>query len=216
MPAMWVRPRSCTSSRFAFRLAGLLALSYGCHAGFSCEAEVPRHDSPVAAQPAPPVTKVAATAPSTHRAAKLIAIKVPKLLGRVNDYAHVLSDAERSALEAKLRAHEQRTGQQFAVAVWNEPLGEQSITDVGFTVAESWGLGRAGHDDGLLIVVAPREHKVDIEVGLGLESVVSDERAARVIAERMAPRFREGKYAAGLEDAFDELIPLTEAKHAKP
>lgn len=207
MPVMRLGPRSFTSNRLALELAGLLALS--------CDAGVPRHEAHDVQQ-APPVTQAAAIAPSGHRAAKMIAIKVPKRLGRVNDYAHVLGDAERSALEAKLSAHEQRTGHPFAVATWNESLGEQSITDVGFTVATSWGLGRAGHDDGLLIVVAPREHKVDIELGPELESMVSDERAARVISERMAPRFREGKYAAGLEDAVDELIALTETKPAKP
>jgi uncharacterized protein len=204
MPAMKMAGlRSYLSNALALGLAASFAWSYACH-----DAGAPRREVADVVAATQPSNAVAAP-PSSHRAAKLIAVTVPRPLGHVSDYAHLLSDPERSALDGKLLAHEKRTGQQLAVAIWSEPLGEQNITNVGFTIAQNWKLGRVGHDDGLLIVLAPKDRKVDIEVGRGLERAISDEQAARVIDERMTPKFREGRYAAGLEDGVDELIRLS-------
>jgi uncharacterized protein len=116
----------------------------------------------------------------------------------------MLTKSERLALESRLRSHQQRTGQQFAMLTVPSLQGA-AVGDLGFTVANRSMLGRAGHDDGLLILVARDERQVDIQVGSGLTQTISDELAARVIGEQIQPAFREKKFALGLNRAFDEL-----------
>lgn len=141
-----------------------------------------------------------ASAPAIARA-----LDVPELKGRVNDYAHVLQPERAQALEAKLAAYERSSGHQFALLTIDSLKGE-ALEPFAIRVAERWKLGDDKRDDGLLLIVVPAERKLRIEVGYGLEGVVPDAVAARVIREVMAPAFQRGDFAAGIDRGFEALM----------
>ncbi len=130
---------------------------------------------------------------------------VPVLEAHVNDYAHVLSAERASALEARLSDYETRTHHQFALLTIASLAGG-SIEDFGIRVAEQWKLGHKGVDDGLILIIAPADHKMRVEVGYGLEGVIPDAIAARVVREVLAPSFRQGDFAGGIDAAFGALM----------
>jgi uncharacterized protein len=132
------------------------------------------------------------------------ALDVPALTAHVNDYAHVLPPERAQALEAQLSAHEQQTGQQFGLLTVSSLQG-LAVEEFGIRVAEQWKLGHKGKDDGLIMIVAPVEHKARIEVGYGLEGDIPDAVAARVMRELMVPAFQQGDYAAGIQAGFVAL-----------
>jgi uncharacterized protein len=133
------------------------------------------------------------------------ALTPPKLGGRVNDQAALLSSAARESLEQKLDAHEKATGQQFALLTVKSLEGDV-IEDFAVRVFEAWKLGKKGKDDGLLLVVALDDRKMKIEVGYGLEGVITDAVASRVIRGTLSPAFKSKNYEAGIARAFDALI----------
>jgi len=140
---------------------------------------------------------------------------VPALSARVTDLASTLSQDERAALEAKLAAFEQKTGAQMAVLVVPTTLPEP-IEAYAIRVADAWKVGRKGRDDGVLLVVAKDDRRLRLEVGYGLEGAIPDAVAKRIVAEDVAPRFREGRYAAGLDAAADRVIAIVEKGEALP
>jgi uncharacterized protein len=99
-----------------------------------------------------------------------------------------------------LSEREAATGAQVVVAVFPSLEGE-SLEDFSIRLAQRWRIGQKGLDDGAILVVFVRERRVRLEVGYGLEPVVPDAVAGRIIRESIAPHFREGRYAAGLEAA---------------
>lgn len=131
-------------------------------------------------------------------------LPVPALSGRVVDTTATLDQARRAALEAQLEAIEKRSGSQVAVLVVPS-TGPEPIEAYAIRVAEQWRLGRADVDDGVLLVVAMDDRRMRIEVGYGLEGAIPDAVAKRIIAEQMAPRFREGDFAGGLAAAVDSI-----------
>jgi uncharacterized protein len=133
------------------------------------------------------------------------ALDVPALTARVNDLAGLLSPSERAALEAKLEAYEQASGQQFVLLTVPSLEGDP-IEDFSIRVAEKWKVGRKGKDDGLILIIAPQDRKMRIEVGYGLEGDIPDAVAARVIRDTLTPAFRASAYAQGISAAFDQLI----------
>lgn len=133
--------------------------------------------------------------------------QVPTLRQRVEDQAAVLSATERASLENQLAAYEQRTGHQFAVLTVPSLEGDP-IEDFSIRVAEAWKLGDKARDDGLIVVLALQERKVRIEVGYGLEGVVTDAVSAQVIARDMSPHFRRAAYGEGLLAGLDTLMKV--------
>jgi uncharacterized protein len=133
------------------------------------------------------------------------ALDVPELRGYVNDYANLLSAAEQAALDSQLAAYEQSSGHQFALLTVPS-LGGEDIAEFGIHVAEKWKLGKKKADDGLVLIIAVNDHKMRIEVGYGLEGVIPDVVAARLIREVVAPAFRAGAFASGIRDAFVALM----------
>lgn len=129
---------------------------------------------------------------------------VPELTGRIVDTAGTLDEGQRAALEARLAAIEQRHGSQVAILVV-PTTDPEPIEAYAIRVAEQWKLGRAGVDDGVLVVVAMQDRRMRIEVGYGLEGAIPDAIAKRIIAEQMAPRFQAGDFAGGLEAAIDSI-----------
>ena len=132
---------------------------------------------------------------------------IPPLAARVTDVTHTLSDAERAQLESKLADWEAKTSNQLAVLIvpstQPEPIEAYSIR-----VADAWKIGRKGQDNGVLIVVAKNDRKIRIEVGYGLEGSLTDLTTRRIIAEDIAPKFKNNNFAAGLEAGVDRIIDV--------
>ena len=122
---------------------------------------------------------------------------IPPLRARVTDLTNTLSPSDQQALEAKLAAWERDTGNQMAVLVIPstkpEPIEAYSIR-----VAEAWKIGRKGQDNGVLFLIAKDDRKLRFEVGYGLEGVLTDATSRRIIAETVAPYFRQNQFAAGI------------------
>jgi uncharacterized protein len=130
---------------------------------------------------------------------------------RVNDYAGALSADGRARLERVLADGEQATGAQVVVAIFPALEGE-SLEDFSIRLAERWRIGRKDLDDGAIVLVFLQDRKVRIEVGYGLEGAIPDIEAARIIRESITPRFREGRYDAGLEAAARAIYARVESK----
>jgi uncharacterized protein len=122
---------------------------------------------------------------------------IPEPVGHVNDFADVIDAETEAQLEEELAALARETGAEVAVAAVDRvPDGDIDRAAVEWFAA--WGVGRRGRDDGVLILCAVGDRRVRIEVGYGLEPVLPDAVAGRIIRERMAPAFREGRYGEGL------------------
>ena len=147
-------------------------------------------------------------------AAMVIAIAVPAmaatpaypaLTGRVADDAHILQPAEVAALTAKLANFETQSQRQIVVATVPS-LGGNEIEEYANGLFRTWGVGDKQRNDGLLLLIAPTEHKVRIEVGNGLQGIMTDALSSVIIRHDLAPHFKAGDYAGGINAATDELI----------
>jgi uncharacterized protein len=132
---------------------------------------------------------------------------IPKLAARVTDETNTLSAPQRQALEAKLAGWEQNSGNQLVVLIVAstkpEPIESYSIR-----VADAWKIGRKGQDNGAIFVVAKDDHKMRIEVGYGLEGVLTDVTSHRIIDETVAPLFRQNRFAEGINAGVDRIIAV--------
>ncbi len=149
-----------------------------------------------------------------------LALEVPPLRGRVNDYAGVMSPDQVRGLESQLAQFEHATGHQIAVLTIPSLDGE-AIEDFSIRVAEAWKIGKKGFDNGVILLVAVKDRKLRIEVGYGLEGVLPDAIADRIIRDYIVPRFRSQDYAGGIVagvDAIEKVIkqePLPESARTK-
>ena len=146
--------------------------------------------------------------PALH-AQELVA--VPPLSAPVTDVAGILSPDQSAALDAKLRAFEQGKGSQVAVLIVPSTRPEE-IEQYAIRVAEAWKLGREGVDDGALLLVAVEDRRVRIEVGYGLEGVLPDATANRIIDDEIVPRFRAGDYYGGITAGVDRMLRVIEGE----
>ena len=131
--------------------------------------------------------------------------KFPALTGRVVDDANILSSASKAELDGKLAALEQKTSRQLVVVTLSSLQGYE-ISDYGYQLGRSWGIGQKGLNNGLLFIVAPKEHKTRIEVGYGLEPIVTDAFSSVVIQTQVLPKFRAGDFNGGVQAGADALI----------
>lgn len=141
------------------------------------------------------------------------AAEVPYLSGRVNDNAEILSAEVRRSLSEKLKAHEDRTGNQVVVLTLPTLEGD-SIEEYAVRVFKEWGLGQKGRDNGVLVVVASQDRRMRIEVGYGLEPVLTDLQAGRIIRNVMTPRFKAGDYNGGIDAGVQMIITVLEKGEA--
>ncbi len=151
-----------------------------------------------------------AAAPTQARAE----LTFPTLSGRVVDEARLLQPAARDAITAKLAALEADTGDQVVV-VTVASLQDREIEDYGYQLGRAWGIGQSETDSGVLLIVAPTERKVRIEVGYGLEPVLTDALSSHIIQTQILPPFREGGYQRGIVagvDAIDAQLRLDPAE----
>jgi len=123
--------------------------------------------------------------------------KFPPLTGRVVDDAGVLSASTQSELTGMLAAHERATGEQVVVVTLDSLQG-YTIEDYGYQLGRHWGIGQKGKNTGALLIVAPKEHKVRIEVGYGLEGTLTDATSRTIIESNILPAFRRGDFNAGV------------------
>jgi uncharacterized protein len=131
----------------------------------------------------------------------------PPLTGRVVDAANLLRPEERAALEAKLKAHEDRTTDQLVVATVPSLEG-LTIEDYANRLFRHWRLGQAKTNNGALLLVAPNERKVRIEVGYGLEGALTDALSKVIITTAVAPQFQKGSFAGGIEAGTDAILSI--------
>ncbi len=142
-------------------------------------------------------------------ASPAIGTDIPYLTGRVTDNAQVLSPQARKSLTETLKAHEGRTTNQIAVLTVPTLAGE-GIEEYAVRVFETWKLGQKGKDNGVLIIVAPSDRRMRIEVGYGLEGTLTDLMAGRIIQHVMTPRFRGGDYETGITEGALAVIKVLE------
>ena len=144
-------------------------------------------------------------------AATLGAQSFPKPAGRVNDFANVIDPATEAAIDRQLDQLEQQTSSEMAVATVAS-LNGMSVEDYATRLFKEWGIGQAKQDNGVLVVVAPNEREMRIEVGYGLEGVLPDGLAGQVIREEFTPRFRDGDYSGGIQNGITRLVDIVQ-KH---
>jgi len=120
-----------------------------------------------------------------------------KPTGFVNDFAGVLSAQDRSALESKLTALQASTGDQIAIAIIPS-LGGDTIENYAVNLYKDWGIGQKGQDNGALLLVSIEDRQMRIEVGYGLEPVLTDITTSHIISDTITPHFKNGDYSGGL------------------
>jgi uncharacterized protein len=141
-------------------------------------------------------------------AAPGLAQTFPALSGRVVDAANILSDDVEARLTAKLAALEAETGGTQLVVATIPDLQGYEIEDYGYRLGRHWGIGQKGTDSGAILIVAPNERRVRIEVGYGLEPVLTDALSLLVINEKLRPAFRAGDFPGGVEAGVDSLVEI--------
>ncbi len=129
----------------------------------------------------------------------------PPLVGEpVVDAANLLDPAQEAALNAKLKAINAATGHQLAVATIPSLEG-RDIADYGYRLLRTWALGTKEKDDGAILIVAPNDRRTRIEVGYGLEPVLTDAYSSVIINSVMIPKFKAGDYPAGIDSGVDAI-----------
>ncbi len=129
----------------------------------------------------------------------------PKLTGRVVDQANLLDAGEEAALTAKLAALEAQSQRQLVVATISDLEGYDD-SDYGYRLGRAWGIGDKERNDGLLLLVAPNDRKVRIEVGYGLEGIMTDALSHRIIQDKILPAFKANNYPGGINAGVDSII----------
>ncbi|MBZ0271215.1 TPM domain-containing protein [bacterium] len=137
--------------------------------------------------------------------------KVPALTARVNDYANILDATQEQQLEAALAAFEEKTSTQIVVLTTPSLEGE-AIEEFGIRVAEAWRIGQKGKDNGAILIVAPNDRLVRIEVGYGLEGALTDLESSRIIRNVVVPAFKSGSFFAGIAGGVDGMMKATEGE----
>ena len=143
---------------------------------------------------------------------------VPKLEGRVNDYANMISPAVRNELEAKLKAIEYTDSTQIVILTIPSLQGE-NLEQFSIKVVDKWKIGQKGVDNGVLLLVSRDDRKVRIEVGYGLEGVLTDLLAGRIIDYEILPAFKAGDFDAGFTRGVDAIVQAVKGEYkatAKP
>jgi uncharacterized protein len=158
--------------------------------------------------------------------AQAAAPEFPPLTSRVVDQAGLLSERDQAELEAALARFEEATTNQLVVATLGSLQG-LPIEDYGFQLGRHWGIGQAEKDNGALLIVAPEEREVRIEVGYGLEGELTDALSRTIIETEILPRFRQGDFAAGIRagvaamiralgGSYDPALPAVEVSPQQP
>jgi uncharacterized protein len=171
--------------KLAILSLGLAALLAGCHGP---------------AAPAADNRSAAVAAPAAQGASAF-----PALTGRVVDGADLLSPAQEASLTQLSAGLESRTSDQLVI-VTVPTLGGRDIADYGRDLGNHWGVGQAGRNNGVLLIVAPHERRTRIEVGTGLTAILTNERARQIMDQALVPQFRAGHWFAGIEAGSAAIV----------
>ena len=142
-------------------------------------------------------------------------LPVPKLDKRVIDQTATLSAADVAHIETRLKDFEAKKGAQIAVLIVGSTLPE-TIFDFSLRVADAWKLGRKDIDDGVLFVVAKNDRKLQILTGRGTQGVLTDAISKRIISETVAPKFRAGDFAGGIDDGVGKIVSVLDGEALPP
>ena len=140
--------------------------------------------------------------------------EVPEQYARVNDYANMLTDPEETKLNKLLKSLEDSVGSQLAI-LSVDSLGEKSIEQYAMEIAEAWQPGRAGYNDGIVLVLAIKDRRIRMDIGCGLQGIIDDELANEIIESLIVPEFRAANFYSGLRKGSEKIIQLIfeEAEH---
>lgn len=148
--------------------------------------------------------------------APALAIDFPRLTGRVVDQANLLSPEQEAQLDRRLEALQRASRRQLVIATIADLQG-LPIEDYGYQLGRAWGIGQRGANNGVILIVAPNERRTRIEVGYGLEPIITDALSSQIIERQMIPRFRAsppdfgGGIMAGAEALIQQLQAPPEA-----
>ncbi len=141
-------------------------------------------------------------------------LKFPPLTGRIVDNANLLTPEDRAAIESDLQALEAKSSDQLVVYTTNSLQG-YPVEDYGYQLGRAWGIGQKGTNNGVILIIAPNDRKVRIEVGRGLEPQLTDALSKLIIQNAILPRFKRGEFSAGVkagvQDIRDVLLGDAEA-----
>lgn len=133
-------------------------------------------------------------------------------VGYVNDFANILSASDKAQLESQLVEFEKETSNEIVVVTVNNLDGDY-IENYAVKLFEEWGIGKAKNDNGVLLLVAPNERELRIEVGYGLEGALPDISSKSIIDNDIVPKFREGDFAAGIALGVESIISATKGEY---
>ena len=134
-----------------------------------------------------------------------LAQSFPALTGRVVDQAELLDPAQEQALTTKLEALETQSQRQLVVATISDLEG-YDIADYGYRLGRKWGIGDKDRNDGALLIIAPNERRMRIEVGFGLEAYLTDALSSQIIRNDITPKFKAGDFPGGIAAGADSII----------
>jgi len=140
---------------------------------------------------------------------------IPPLTGRIVDQANLLTADQKQRIETKLAAFEKETGDQVAVLTFDSLDGE-AIEDYANKVGRAWALGQKGKDNGVLLLVAKQDRKMRMEVGYGLEPVLTDLQTSVIQNEVIIPYFKKGDFGGGIEAGVDAILSTIQGKPFQP
>ncbi|MFW6366914.1 MAG: TPM domain-containing protein, partial [Spirochaetota bacterium] len=143
---------------------------------------------------------------------QLEAREIPALTGRINDYAQIISTETERRIEKKLAALEATDSTQIVVLTIDSLEGDV-LEEFSIRVAEQWKIGREKEDNGAILIVSRDDRKIRIEVGYGLEGVLTDLLSGRIIDTVIVPEFRNGDYDAGIEKGVDTMIAAVKGEY---
>ncbi len=133
------------------------------------------------------------------------ALDVPALKGRVNDYADMISPETESLLENKLKSFEESDSTQVVILTVNSLEGD-ALEDFTIRVAEKWKIGQSKKDNGVILFASKNDRRMRIEVGRGLEGVLTDLLSGRILDNVMRPRFKSGDFDGGFVEGTESII----------
>lgn len=160
--------------------------------------------SPLSWAPRAAAALLVALACLVATAAAQVEPNFPVLTSRITDQAGLLSADDYTAIQAELAALEQKSTDQVAV-VTVKSLEGYPIEDYGYRLGRKWGIGQEGKNNGILLIVAPNERKVRIEVGRGLEPVMTDAMSSLIVQNAILPEFRRGNFSAGIRAGVRDI-----------
>ncbi len=130
----------------------------------------------------------------------------------VSDYTNTLSESQKWQLESKLRRFNDTSSSQIAVVLM-QSVGGYDVSDYAVRLAEAWGVGQKGKNNGIVLLAALKDRKVSISTGYGMEGALPDAIARRIIENQIKPNFKSGNYYAGLDQATDKIISYTKGEY---